>query len=245
VGEASLIGAADPDLLSDPWAWLDLPGAKILKKSRNVLAQVPAPDRPGDRLLLKIFPLQGVIGALQSGWRPSKARKAWTIGWSLVDRGFSTPTPRLALELHSGWRLLASALWVDWIPGRRQLRELLIPWRDRPRPEEESAACHQFLRALAPHLRRLHDAGVLHRDFSGGNVLVGDRPGDFLLVDVNRARIRATSLPWRVRMLDLERVHLHREDREVFFRAYCADEAERLRWQPLYLRRAAAHRGRG
>jgi hypothetical protein len=244
LGEAALIEAAGESLLGDPEAWLALPGAQLLKRSRNTLARVPWPGGAGAPMMLKIFPVRGAIGALQSGWRPSKARKGWAKARALIERGFATPRPRLALERRNALGLLAaSALWVDWVAGR-PVRELLKPWRRRPRDPSQTEACHAFLGELARCLRRLHDAGVVHRDFGGGNVLMGPE-GQFTLVDINRARIGAGPVSWRGRLRDLERVHLQADDRPVFFGAYCLDNRERERWEEAYLRRAAAYRGRG
>ncbi|MBN1475386.1 hypothetical protein JXA47_01390 [Candidatus Sumerlaeota bacterium] len=190
-----------------------------------------------------MFPLRVPLGTVQSGWRKSKAQKAWDKAWTLIARGIETPRPRLALERRVGGVLVASALWVDWVEGR-QLREILKPWRRRPRAPEETAACQEFLRTLALHLRRMHDAGVVHRDFGGGNVLLPPVPGEqpWSLVDINRAQLFKGPAPWPARMLDLERVHLHPEDRPLLFRAYVRDEAERARWEPVYLRRAESYR---
>lgn len=241
------IGAGDPALiravagahLTDPESWLNAPSTKVIKRGRNTLAKVSWPGGGSD-LFLKVFPVKGLRGALQSGWRESKARKGWRKAAALMARGFATPVPRLALEQRRGGRLVASALWVDWTEGR-QLRAFLKPWRHRPRAAEETAACHAMLGRVAEYLRRLHDAGVIHRDFGGGNVLIsGD--GEFTLIDINRAWLFDGPAPWRARFLDLERVHLHPDDRPVFFRAYCRSEAERAQHGPRYLRRASAYR---
>jgi Lipopolysaccharide kinase (Kdo/WaaP) family len=242
VGETTLVEAAGETLLTDPLAWLQLEESQTLKESRNTLARVPRPDGKGD-LLLKVFPVRPPLGTIQSGWRKSKAHKAWKKAWTLIARGIETPHPRLALERRFGGVLVASALWVDWVEGR-QLREVLKPWRRRPRDPEETAACHEFLRTMALYLRRMHDAGTVHRDFGGGNVLLPPRPSEepWSLVDINRAQLFAGPAPWPARMLDLERVHLHPEDRPHLFQAYVHNEAERAQWGPVYLRRAKAYR---
>jgi hypothetical protein len=242
VGERELVEAAGEALLSDPLAWPQLEGSQTLKESRNTLARVPSPAEKRD-LLLKVFPVPFPLGTIQRGWRKSKAQKAWDKAWALIARGIETPRPRLALERRVGGVLVSSALWVDWVEGH-QLREVLKPWRSRPRSPEETVTCQELLRTLALFLRAMHDKGVVHRDFGGGNVLLPPESSEqpWSLIDINRAKLYPGSAPWPARMLDLERVHLHPEDRSLFFQAYAQSEEERAQWEPIYLRRAESYR---
>jgi tRNA A-37 threonylcarbamoyl transferase component Bud32 len=246
IGQAELVKSLGNLPLDDPHAWLALPGTETIKDSRNIIARVPRPGPADDGMLLKIFPVRGLRGTVQSGWRTSKARKGWEKAWTVLKRGFRTPTPRLALERHAHGRLIESALWVDWIEGW-QLREFLKPWRRRPRSEAERKRCHEFLHRLGSYLRNLHDAGIIHRDFGGGNVLVSEKASGseaFTLVDLNRAVVTRDPASWRARMLDLERVHLHPEDRQTFFAAYSLSQEEIRRWGHHYLERAERYRRR-
>lgn len=157
------------------------------------------------------------------GWRArrrkrrgeSKAARSWRAAGWLVAAGVATPAPVVWLESR---RPDGPSLYVSrHLPDRLEARALIRAMNGDRSAEPIAAVSPQaFLTALGTVVRRLHDAGILYRDLSVGNILVRpgarpDAPPEVALVDCNRARrLRRLSL-WR-RMRELSRLNLQRPE---------------------------------
>lgn len=99
---------------------------------------------------------------------PSKARSEWN-ALQLFERvGLPCPRPLAFFEQRSLGRLRDSALVVEALDGAVPLLEYVdAPARDLP-----VAGAVALARDLARYVRRMHDAGIMHRDLHGGNILV-------------------------------------------------------------------------
>ena len=231
--------------LADPLKLFDLPDTELIKVSRNRLARVRL--KVGSKRfawVVKEFSNRSVGAFLKNSWRQSKAAKGWTKARALVAREIGTPMPRLALDRRGQLGLVVtSVLVVDDLGEVIQLRRILKHFR---KPDNALAPLEKepFLQALADFVRHMHNQGVLHRDLSGGNVLVRfDKGGrcEFFLVDINRAKV-APVLRAKERLLDLERINVAPDDRRFFFSAYCRRSQRLLMLESQYLRRVEIYR---
>ena len=138
-------------------------------------------------------------------------------------RGIPTPEPLLLLAipgppgLWRGW--LATEDLPDAVPLER--------WLGTP---EEPAIVREAMRIV----RRMHDAGIEHRDLNLGNLLVRPSSGghDVVVLDLDDARIHAGALGFAARrraLRRLERSTAKRTGRPSFdgwYVAYAADDLE-------------------
>lgn len=115
--------------------------------------------------------------------RQPKAQRAYRNAWRLQQMGIATPTP-IAYLLCGHGLLSESYLVTVQFPSSRQFYE----FRNRPLHGYESIV-RQFARFTA----RIHELGVLHLDYSPGNILFhvnADGQAQFVLVDINRMQFR-------------------------------------------------------
>ncbi len=138
----------------------------------------------------------------------SKAERSFRNALALGVAGVPTPRPWFFAADRSG---RASYYACEHLPGALELRYLL---RAARAGQEREAFPHHDLDAILAELgrlaRRMHDAGILHRDLSVGNVLLLPRPSGghaLWILDLNRARTGRVLSAWR-RMRDLARLAL-------------------------------------
>jgi serine/threonine protein kinase len=153
---------------------------------------------------------------------PTRATAAFRKGHALLARGIATARPAAAADLWRRGAVADSLLVTEAVDG-----EPLSDWLRRgPAP----ALCRRLARDLAQMLRRMHDAGFLHRDLKAPNILVSPRGGAGVrpvLVDLDGLRQAMRVSAWR-RARDLMRLSVsldewgvaRRTDRLRFLRAY-------------------------
>lgn len=165
-----------PTLLRDP-------SAEILQKGRNLVGAVrlPGSERGPIEVVIKEFSPRG-IDKLKGLILPSKGWKAWKGAGALFDRGIGTPVPILYLEEQGTGRQRSYFISRRLIDAE-EIRGLFT--------SGERVFLLSLLQNLASALRSWHSLGILHRDLSDGNILVGspDRNPEFFLIDTNRIRI--------------------------------------------------------
>ena len=118
-------------------------------------------------------------------FRKPKAVRAYENAAELTERGFATPEP-IAYIL-CGNRLLKESYLVTL---QSDLTHTFYDFRDG-----KIAGKEDLIEAFALYAASLHNKGVLHKDFSPGNILYGQREGiwQFELVDINRMRFGSIS----------------------------------------------------
>lgn len=144
---------------------------KVIHAGRNTLKII------GDDIVVKrfknpVFPNNLIYGTL----RKSKARRSYEYALRL---GNLTPQPICYQEIRKGGMLRESyyACRLSPLPYTLRMLEKTINFPNRK----------QHLRALARFTAHLHEQGILHKDYSGGNILF-DEEGNIQLVDLNRLR---------------------------------------------------------
>ena len=168
--------------------WLDEVRAgrgQIVHDGNNRVVALDVDPAAGEcRVAVKLFPPPQGLRRLQQPFRAGKARRAFLTGERLCRHGLATPRPLACIEEPDGRSALVTAWLPDAVPLRTILRGRDSRFPDGPTPG--------FIDQLAAAVRALHDAGVVHRDLSDGNVLVYGQDGEwrFSLIDLNRARIR-------------------------------------------------------
>ena len=198
-------------------------GETVHQARNRVIKLAPGAAWPdGPEVAVKLFARPAGLRLAQSVFRRSKTRKSFLAAMALAEHGVGTP-PALATIESRHWGILgASSLVTVWRDGAAELRVVFRKqhpaWPDGPDA--------RFAAALGNFVRSVHDAGVIHRDLSDGNILVrggADAPA-FLLIDLNRCRLvtRARSF---ARIRDAIRAgipsHLQRE-----FLSACLGEPE-------------------
>jgi len=142
-------------------------------------------------VVVKQFRNQGWRKKLDRRLRGSKATRSWRVAKELLRVGIESPEPIALVESDrlDGPSFFISRLLDDASEVREFFRRLNSePEVPGPFPEVEPL---DFLGRLGRHARGLHDAGIIYRDLSMGNVLAiteGPEP-ELSVVDFNRARI--------------------------------------------------------
>ncbi|HIZ27470.1 lipopolysaccharide kinase InaA family protein [Barnesiella sp. An55] len=114
-------------------------------------------------------------------FRPGKAKRAYEYALRLHDMGIETPTPVAYIEIKRGGLLWHSFFVSETCPYPRMMREF---------DSGGVAGREDILKAFAAFTADVHEKGVLHLDYSAGNILF-DKQGDqirFSILDLNRMR---------------------------------------------------------
>lgn len=181
---------------------------QIYRGARNTLYDIT--DGSGHRLCVKHFRKAKFPNSyIYTTLRHSKARRSFEHALRLLDLGFLTPRPIAWAEHRHGLKLRDSYYICEYLdlPNIRNWGTL---------PDADS-----LIDALGAFMVSLHRAGIYHRDFSPGNILI-DRHSDgtyrFYLVDINRMNFNVTD---RRKLMSM-------------FRSISLDEADTRRLSQAY-----------
>jgi len=210
--------------------------AEVLLDSRNRVVALRLAVDPPRRVeaVIKEFRPEG-FHRLKTAVVASKDRKAWRGAAACLVRDVPTPRPLACLSRRAAGVVVESYYVSERVFGAREVRYLLRELSGEKRRE--------LLAELAVFLRRAHDAGLLHRDLSDGNVLVAGGPPaagtprpafvrddvpdvgyKFYLIDTNRIRTRGR-IPWLARVKNLVRLGVPPEDQPFFLDAYLGERS--------------------
>jgi len=202
-------------------------GAEALKDSRSTsIWTVSVAD--GREVVIKRDRRAGARGGAALG-RPTRAVTGFRRGHMLLVRGIATARPAAAVYRRSGGKVVDAVLLTERVAGARPLAEWL-------RAGPAAAARRHVTWQLARMLRRLHDAGLAHRDLKAPNILVAPaaaaRP-KVILVDLDGLR-RPVIVSAQRRARDLMRLAVSLEEWGA------ARRTDHLRFLRAYLGRAGA-----
>ena len=172
-----------------------------------------------------IFPNRVIYSCL----REPKAARAYYNAVSLLQKGIATPEP-IAFIL-CGKHLLSESYLIT--------RESRLPHLMREFTLDYRPELNDLIRPFARFTARMHEADVLHLDYSPGNIL-WDKKGDdyiFEVIDINRMRI-GKKVTLQEGCQSMRRICARTEFFKVFADEYAQargyDSAETERWILYY-----------
>jgi len=188
---------------------------QILFDGRNKISVIPflVSDGKAVNIVAKEFFTQG-LSKMKTLFLPSKARKAWLGGISLMERNIPTPVPVAYMEKYRSPFIDESCYFSVFEEGVEEIRHLF-----RRLPPRELTS---LVRSLACHLSLCHSKGILHRDLSDGNVLVrveGQEKQTFFLIDTNRIRVKKRLGPLK-KIKNLTRLGVPDDFQKYFLEEY-------------------------
>jgi len=160
----------------------------ILQEGRNTIKKV---QYKGTELVVKSFKKPHFINRIMYSFlRTSKAKRSYQ--YSLKIANF-VPEAIAFIELHQNGLIANSYFICEHFDYDFTIR---APLTDSNYPEREA-----IYKAFAKFTFELHQQGILHRDYSPGNILikqVGDRY-IFKIIDLNRMDFKQLSFEHRMR----------------------------------------------
>lgn len=158
---------------------------EIIQKKRNTIKKLTV-----NNLSLNIKQYRKPIfinRIVYSFFRKTKAFKAYHNAITVIKKGFLTPASIAFIEEYQGGLLTTSYFVSKQISDTREIREYY---------SSEISGNEQLFSAFALYTAQLHNAGILHLDYSPGNILISENNGEyqFTLVDINRMHFEPVDL---------------------------------------------------
>jgi len=149
----------------------------VIHQARNLIKVF---EHEGQALNVKKYCIPPIVNRIlySLGWRTPKAKTTFLNAQEILKRGFLTPKPfGYLIERNAGlinYSYFISEQVTDFKPIGHH--------------------CHnkELIKALACYTADLHQKGLLHKDYTPGNILYRVQNGvySFMLVDINRFRFR-------------------------------------------------------
>jgi hypothetical protein len=155
-----------------------------IHKARNVLKVIPM---HGIDTVVKAFRIPNAINQFAYAYiRKSKAYKSYFNALKLQELGINTPSPIGFIEFYRNGFFKESFFLSKHYPYEFTMADV----RDN-NPSDKK----EILEAFARFTYELHQKGVWHVDYSGGNILINktEKDYDFSLVDINRMEFKNVS----------------------------------------------------
>ena len=152
-----------------------------IHKARNELKTI---EVKGIKTVIKAFRIPNIVNQFAYAYlRHSKAYKSFHNATRLYELGVSTPEPIGYIEFYRHTLLKESFFIAKEYPYELTMANV----RDDDINDKES-----ILKAFATFTYEIHQKGVWHVDYSGGNILINrkDEGYDFSLVDINRMEFK-------------------------------------------------------
>lgn len=225
--QGAIASVFDDRVLRD---WLGQLAAHLARASSSRAhagARIFALDAPTSSSALPLLIRAGcpVAGFAALGMKASgtSEARAWRAASRLAAHGASTPPPVAWLERWTGVRCVERYFITRRIEPVSNFRDALrhLLWHD-----PDCGRIMELLELVAPAVRAMHEAGVLHRDLGNQNILLApDGAGgwrDPMIIDLSRARLVDGPLGPRERGADLGRLYLPTDLLRVFCEMYWA-----------------------
>jgi len=156
-------------------------GGTTIHKARNELKVIEVKDV---KTVIKAFRVPNIINQFAYAYiRKSKAYKSFYNASKLFELGVSTPEPIGYIEFYRNSLLKESFFIAKEYPYQLTMANV----RDDDLQDKEA-----LLKAFATFTYEIHQKGVWHVDYSGGNILINRKDGgyEFSLVDINRMEFK-------------------------------------------------------
>ena len=181
-------------LAADPDGVALLPGATVVKRN-PVRTVVRVPRAGGGAVFVKRFATGGLVGLAKYAVVPSRAEAEWRAARALREAGIPSSEAIAVAEARRGPLLLDAFVVLREVKGAMDL----VPWMFRrypgegPWPPDRAGERARLLERLGGLVRRLHDAGFVHPDLHGGNLLLSGAPDapEMTIIDLHTVRRRA------------------------------------------------------
>lgn len=186
---------------------------EVIYQGRNELRRF---DIAGKSYVVKSFQKPNIVNRIAYGFlRKSKAERSYDYAEKLLSLGIATPQPVAYYQERCG--LLFSKSYYVCLAS-----EKTIHFKDIDSLNDEERTC--FLQAVGKLTARLHEAGIYHKDYSGGNILLsftqkaGKLQAELELLDLNRMRFGQVSL--EKGCANFDRFHVDEDSIACMARAY-------------------------
>ena len=170
-----LIDLLSPAFFEDPIFFIREMGGEVIKESRLRWATILTLPN-GRRIFFKKDRIKGWFDSLKALLLPSKARREWFIAYRLRKSNLPIPRPL-------GW--MERVRW-GWLKESYYLSEAIgsgVSFIEDSIKKRESF----WTIELAKTVRKVHEAGLFHKDLHAGNFLWNGE--SFYLIDLHRAKI--------------------------------------------------------
>jgi serine/threonine protein kinase len=184
---------------------------ETMYNSRNVIKKVDSACGP---LVIKDFKGMYFFNRLgYSFFRKSKAERSYLHSRILNSHGIMTPPPVAWLDCYK-WGFLSESYFISLYYPYETLSNILSQKLNDD--EYKVSLYHQ----LAAFTKKLHDNGIYHDDYSGGNILVvpSDDSLQFALVDLNRIKFRKVS--YKSGLRGFSKLDISQADTNLLIHAY-------------------------
>ena len=149
----------------------------VIHSGRNLIKMITV---DGLDINVKRYTIPPLINRIAYAFfRPSKGKRAFVYPEKLLEKGFETPCPIAYIEETKMGLIGHSYFMSIQSPYRYNFCQF---------GNADIKSCEDVVTAFAEFTARLHEAGILHLDYSPGNILY-DKIGEeyhFSLVDINR-----------------------------------------------------------
>ncbi len=160
----------------------------VIYKGRNELREF---STPMGRVVVKSFCTPNLINRIAYGWlRKSKAQRSCEYAALLRSKGIGSPAP-------VGWCTVRHGLLFTKSYYASLKSTLPYTYIDILKHRISREDAYIYLYEIGQLAGRMHNAGMIHRDFSRGNLLLGRNEGGTLsveVVDLNRIRFHEVSV---------------------------------------------------
>lgn len=181
---------------------------RIIHNARN---QIRVYEVEGKEINVKKFCIPPIVNRIlySLGWRTPKAKTTFLNAQEILKRGFNTPRPFGYLIERSRGLINFSYFASEQVQG-------VAPIRERRTHTEP------LINALAEYTARLHRAGLMHKDYTPGNILYTEKDGkfNFILVDINRFRVQQKPIGLWHSVSNLMQPFENDEHLKMFVKAY-------------------------
>ncbi len=213
----------------------------VLRDRRNRLWNIAHPLDGRRQLTVKFNRPRGSKRLLYL-CKPSKGLRHWNTASKMLQKGISTPLPVAFYERHRNSGVRDSYYICQYIPGAFSSRQVCNAFR-QGQTEYRGLDKQQWFDLLTGFICNMHNAGILHRDLSVGNLILTQEDDGKItpyLIDIGRAKLMKKALVGRMRILDLIRIcyKLDWPDRELLIQCYCKNWGQSL---PSYWRLAVKY----